>query len=65
MSAKQLINIMAAKGYSIGRYKPGTYIYTYVKVNMPQADNEVITKHFTGNWRAFVKFCQELPDNRA
>lgn len=57
MSAKQLINNMAVKGYGIGRYKPGIYYYTWVET----ANNLVLTAEFRGTWQAWVKFCGELP----
>lgn len=52
MSAKELIEITANKGYSVSRYKPGVYQYStngyeWTRVNC--------------KWNEFVKILKALP----
>jgi hypothetical protein len=50
MSAQNLITLAAAKGYSIGRRKPGLYYY----------GRNGIEQTFAGSWSEFVKLIQAL-----
>ena len=50
MSAQDLITLAVAKGYSIGRRKPGLYYY----------GRNGAEQTFAGSWSEFVKLIQAL-----
>ena len=54
MTATKLIEIAAAKGYSIGRYKKNIYRYGYV------AESGYIDCRFHGTHNEFVAFVKAL-----